>query len=170
VQTGRSGRTAFGAAHTAPTRVSPRRAPRIVQDGRRLMGLGLLVLLPLLLAGCTSRAPASMSGQWLGAYNCDGGLIGLTIEIGEAIGEHVPATFSFYALPSNPDVPNGRFWMGGRFVGNDRLVLTAGGWLNRPPGYDLLDLDGTLSADRRTYSGLVVGSVDCTGFLVSKGG
>ena len=134
------------------------------------MGLGLLALVSLLLlAGCTSRTPASLSGPWLGAYTCGDGLTGLTLEIGEPLGDHVPATFSFYALPSNPDVPNGRFWMGGSFVGDDRLVLTAGGWLERPPGYELLDLDGTLSEDRRTYSGLVVGSTDCTGFFVSRG-
>jgi hypothetical protein len=132
------------------------------------MGLVVLILL-LLLAGCTSRAPASISGEWRGAYTCGGGLIGLTLEIGEPLGEHVPATFAFYALPSNPDVPNGRFWMGGRFVGNDRLVFTAGDWLDRPTGHDLLDLDGTLSADGRTYSGLVVGSTDCVGFFVSRG-
>jgi hypothetical protein len=59
--------------------------------------------------------------------------------------------------------------MGGSLVGNDRLVLTAGGWLDRPPGHELLDLDGTLSADGRTYSGLVVGSTDCVGFFVSRG-
>ncbi len=95
-------------------------------------------------------------------------MVGLTLDIGEAIGEHVPATFSFYALPSNPGVPNGAFWMGGRLSGNERLILMAGGWLEQPPGYDLLDLDGTLSADGRTYSGVVVGSADCTGFFVSK--
>jgi hypothetical protein len=132
------------------------------------MGLVLLILLPLL-AGCTSRAPASISGEWRGAYTCSGELIGLTLEIGEPLGAYVPATFSFYALPSNPDVPNGQFWLGGSFVGNDRLVFTAGGWLDRPDGVDLLDLDGTLSADRRTYAGLVVGSTDCTGFFVSRG-
>jgi hypothetical protein len=133
------------------------------------VGPAVLALVALLLAGCASPGPASISGEWRGAYTCGGGLIGLTLEIGEPLGDHVPATFSFYALPSNPDVPNGRFWMGGSFVGNDRLVLTAGGWLNRPPGHELLDLDGTLSTDRRTYSGLVAGSTDCTGFFVSRG-
>lgn len=135
---------------------------------RRLGLLGLVALVPLLLAGCSSRAPASISGQWLGAFTCGDGLTGLTLDIGAPLGEHVPATFSFYALPSNPGVPNGRFWMGGSFTGNERLVLTAGGWLQQPAGFELLDLDGTFSADRRTYSGVVVGSTDCTGFFVSK--
>jgi hypothetical protein len=169
VRTGRHRRTSFGAPQAAPTLSAPRRARRIVGGGRRLVRLGLLVLVPLLLAGCTSRTPASISGEWRGAYTCSGVLIGLTLEIGEPLGDHVPATFASYALPSNPDGPDGRFWMGGSFVGNDRLVFTAGGWLDRPDGADLLDLDGTLSADRRTYSGLVVGSADCTGFFVSRG-
>jgi hypothetical protein len=141
---------------------------RLAMTRQRLVPLGLLALVALLLAGCASRAPASISGQWLGAYTCGEGLIGLTLDIGEPLGEHVPATFSFYALPSNPGVANGRFWMGGSFTGNERLSLAAGGWLQQPPGYELLDLDGTFSADRRTYSGVVVGSADCTGFFVSK--
>jgi hypothetical protein len=62
-------------------------------------------------------------------------------------------------------LPNGRFWMGGSFTGHERLVLTAGGWLQQPPVYELLDLDGTFSADQRTYSGVVVGSAECTGFF-----
>jgi hypothetical protein len=168
VRTERNGTTSLGAPQAAPTRAAPRRSLPLV-GGRRLLGLGLLVLVPLLLAGCSSRNAASVSGEWRGAYSCGGELIGLTLEIGEPLGEHVPATFSFHALPSNPDVPNGRFWMGGSFVGNDRLIFTAGGWLTRPPGHDLLDLDGALSTDRRTYSGLVVGSTDCTGFFVSRG-
>ena len=162
-------RTSFGEPPAALAAAGSR--PRsTVTAGRRLVGLGLLALVPLLLlAGCTSRAPGSLSGQWLGTYTCGDGLIGLTLEIGEPLGDHVPAMFSFYALPSNPDVPNGRFWMGGSFTGNDRLVLTAGGWLEQPTGYELLDLDGTLSRDRQTYSGLVVGPTTCTGFFVSRG-
>jgi hypothetical protein len=135
---------------------------------RRLLRLVLVLLVPLLLSACASRSPESIAGQWRGAYMCGDGLIGLTLDIGEPLGEHVPATFNFYALPSNPGVPNGAFWMGGSFSGNERLVLAAGGWLEQPPGYELLDLDGTLSADRRTYSGIIVGSPDCTGFFVSK--
>jgi hypothetical protein len=135
---------------------------------RRLLRLVLVLLVPLLLSACASRSPESIAGQWRGAYMCGDGLIGLTLDIGEPLGEHVPATFTFYAVPSNPGVPNGSFWMGGSFSGSERLVLNAGGWLEQPTGYELLDLDGTLSADRRTYSGHVVGSPDCTGFFVSK--
>ncbi len=135
---------------------------------RRLACLGLPMLVLLLLSACSSQAPVSTSGQWLGAYTCGGDLIGLTLDLGEPLGEHVPATFSFYGLPSNPNVPSGRFWMGGTFTGSDRLVLTAGGWLEQPPGHELLDLDGTFSANRRTYSGVVLGSPDCTGFFVTR--
>jgi hypothetical protein len=130
--------------------------------------LALLILVPLLLCGCATPPPVSISGQWLGAFTCGDGLTGLTLDIGEPLGEHVPATSSFYALPSNPGVPSGRFWMGGSLMANDRLVLQAGGWLEQTSGAEMFDLDGTLSADRRTYSGLVVGSTECTGFFVSK--
>jgi hypothetical protein len=161
--------TRFGAPRAARASARPQRRLGVATGGRRLVGLGLLALLPLLLTSCSSRTSASLAGPWLGAYTCGDGLTGLTLEIGEPLGDHVPATFSFYALPSNPEVPSGRFWMGGRREGDDRLVLTAGGWLDRPAGYELLDLDGTLSEDRRTYSGIVVGSTDCTGFFVSRG-
>jgi hypothetical protein len=135
----------------------------------QFLKLVLSALLLLLLAACSrTAAPAPIAGQWLGAFTCADGLTGLSLAIGEPLGEHVPATFSFYALPSNPGVPSGSFWMGGRFEDGDRLVLTAGGWLEQPPGYELLDLDGTFSADRRTYSGFVIGPADCTGFFVSK--
>lgn len=135
----------------------------------RLARLGLVALLPLLLVACSRTAPpAPVAGQWQGAFTCAEGLIGLTLVIGEPLGTHVPATFSFYALPSNPAVPAGSFWMGGAFEGGDRLILSAGGWLEQPPGYELLDLDGTMSADRRTYSGVVTGSPDCTGFFVTR--
>jgi hypothetical protein len=121
-----------------------------------------------LLVGCAREAPPNLSGEWRGAYTCDQGLTGLTLTFGAPIGDHLPATLAFYPLPGSADVASGSFWMGGAFVGDERLVLTAGGWIEQPTGSELFDLDGVLSEDGRTYTGVVIGGTGCTSFFVSK--
>jgi hypothetical protein len=121
-----------------------------------------------LLVGCAREAPVDLPGEWRGAYTCGHGFAGLTLVFGDMIGDHLPATLRFYPLPSNPDAPSGSFWMGGTFDGAQRLVLTAGGWIEQPAGYESFDLDGVLSEDGRTYTGVVVGGPGCTSFFVSK--
>ena len=145
-----------------------RRTGHEATPSRALRRLLAVTALLLLLAGCAREAPVNLSGEWRGAYTCDHGFAGLTLTFGAMIGDHLPATLGFYPLPGSSDVPSGSFWMGGTFDGRERLVFTAGGWIEQPPGYELFDLDGAMSPDGRTYSGGVIGGSGCTSFFASK--
>ena len=51
---------------------------------------------------------------------------------------------------------------------NRHLYLRAGQWIDRPSNWISCDLDGTVSADGRGYSGRVVACpADCTWFRVA---
>lgn len=122
-----------------------------------------------LLTSCSVGTPVDATGRWAGSYTCSQGITGLTLDIGASIGGLVPATFNFYPLPSNPDVATGSFRMSGELV-DARLVLLAGEWLDQPPAYRTVDLDGVVGHEARTYSGRVVGVAGsaCATFFLSE--
>jgi hypothetical protein len=78
------------------------------------------------------------------------------------------ATFNFYPVPSNPDVPSGSFGMTGTYSPTG-VVLTQDYWIHQPPGYIMVNLFGTLQGDD-IFSGDITGAntAGCTTFSVSK--
>ena len=133
-----------------------------------------LILIVTFLASCTSGGSSNLdatalTGKWRGTYTCAQGLTGLTLSItGDASGT-AEAIFMFYAVPQNPDVPNGSFQMRGVYGSNRSLVFTAdeSDWIENP-GYVTVDLNGTVSANLTTYSGDVSGASSCTTFSLTK--
>lgn len=90
------------------------------------------------------------AGTWIGTYTCRQGVTGLRLEI-SGTATDIKATFNFYPIPENPDVPQGSFAMAGIASGS-RISLTASKWIDQPTGWIMLDLRGSLAPDSRTLN------------------
>jgi len=152
------------AAKTA-TRVGGRKAKILAGStaGVILVGAGIGVAL------ASNHHPASLqaelTGSWVGSYTCAQGLTGLRLDIQAAPGGSATATFNFYALPSNPSVPTGKYTMTGTYSATG-IKLTPSHWVVQPSGYEMVGLDGgPLTHNGNTLSGAVV---SCTTFSVTK--
>jgi len=125
-------------------------------------------------SGCTTFSvgrvrgtPASsvVAGTWVGSYTCAQELTGLRLAVQPAAGDHLIATFNFYAVPNNPSVPSGSFTMTG-FTDRAGVFLNQGHWVSQPPGWTMVNLAGGLpSAGGKTFSGSVIG---CSAFTLTK--
>jgi hypothetical protein len=108
-----------------------------------------------------------LTGTWVGSYTCSQGLTGMRLDIQAARNGSATATFSFYALPSNPGVPSGEFTMNGTYSASG-MKLSPGNWIHQPPGYITAGLDaGPLTSNGKTLSGTVTDSA-CTTFSAGK--
>lgn len=94
---------------------------------------------------------------WEGEYTCAQGLTRLRLEI-----EHDPSTHqvevhnSFWEHPDNPGVPSGSFTMTGRYDPESyEITLEPQKWLEQPPDYVMIGLNGNYSPDEKTLSGTV---------------
>jgi len=127
----------------------------------------VLIALYLAVAAAFSSAVAvaaedasALIGRWHGSYSCNQGRTGLQLLITKADGLAFEGEFAFHALPENPDVPSGRFAVQGALdIASDGVTIDGMRWLEQPPGYQMVNLSGTLSADGRT----IAGTVDFTG-------
>ena len=116
----------------------------------------------------TTTAPAepAVDGVWSGTYTCNQGLTGMKMTITGSSDNNLQATVDFYAVSSNPTVPNGSYAMTGDYSSSGGLVLTPDHWIDQPSGYQMVgfsspgpsggSMQGTVQ-----YSG-------CTAFSVSK--
>lgn len=97
----------------------------------------------------TFVAPDGTIGLWRGTYKCGQGMTGLDLTVEPAPGGGLVAEFYFYAIPSNPEVPSGRFRMSGSVTpsGVVRLLASDDNWIDRPPGYLVVGLVGSISSD-----------------------
>jgi hypothetical protein len=118
------------------------------------------------LKGAESARSSAIGGVWEGHYTCAQGLTGLDLKIsGPGSRGSLSATFSFYPLPSNPDVPVGIYTMRGTYHSASRIVLSGRRWVLAPPGYVMVGLSGRLSGG--TFHGTVHGP-SCTTFSLRK--
>ena len=114
-------------------------------------------------------AVSTVGGTWIGRYRCAQGWTGLELTIAELGEDRIEAEFSFFPLPENPRVPSGRFLMSGSFDARaGRLNLSPGQWLERPPGYRGVGLEGRLDPTAGTLAGRV--SSGCRDFELARKG
>jgi len=110
---------------------------------------------------------SQLTGSWVGSYSCAQGPTGLRLDIQAASGGSATATFTFYALQGNPNVPAGKFTMTGTYSATG-IQLSPGHWLLQPANYEMVGLDGgPLTSDGTTLSGSVT-TPPCTTFSVTK--
>jgi hypothetical protein len=114
-----------------------------------------------------------LNGTWDGSYICRQGLTKLRLVIEAKSTTEINAVFLFSPHPQNPNVPSGRFRMVGTLeVFNssdipDLLDLKATAWINRPSGYETVDLRGDISKSQRKITGNVI-TPGCSTFEVIK--
>lgn len=111
---------------------------------------------------------AAMAGQWMGTYTCSQGLTGLTLSVSAGTDDKLTGRFSFYAVPANPGVPAGSYTMTGTYYPGGSFSLTGQTWINQPPGFEQVDLTGTIQAGGTELAGTVP---QCgSAFTLSKSG
>jgi hypothetical protein len=102
------------------------------------------------------RAADTPDGVWVGRYHCGQGETGLTLTIQTQATGGLRALFHFYAVQTNPSVPEGCYTMSGTFdpVGKG-IYFIAKDWLLRPDGYVTVDLSGRIAATGDDMRGAV---------------
>jgi hypothetical protein len=128
--------------------------------------------LPARLGSGAAGAPAASgygpAGRWVGTYHCYQGETDLELEITDTGRGDLEAVFRFGVDSAMPAMRSGSFRMRGNTDGT-KVWLTGAAWIDRPPGYQMVDLIGRLGADRpsTTLSGTVSGS-GCTFFQLTR--
>lgn len=115
-------------------------------------------------ASAKERSPA---GTWVGTYTCRQGLTGLRLDIAAAEGNSLTATFAFYAIDSNPDVPSGKFTMRGTYS-DAGIELIQETWVQQPAGYEMVDLRSGPFANGDTSLAGEVMTDGCTTFSLDR--
>ncbi|MFJ5532947.1 protein kinase [Streptomyces sp. NPDC093261] len=119
----------------------------------------------------TPSSPAAnvvgLSGQWSGSYVCNQGITGLVLTIEQHDDGTAEAVFAFYPAPSNPQVPRGSFAMAGT-VQNGVLTLRATHWINQPPGYLTVDLQGSYDTSTPNHLDGRIYGPNCTTFSADR--
>jgi hypothetical protein len=80
----------------------------------------------------------------------------------------VSAVFHFFSPLSNPGLPTGTYAMSGTFDEGSRLLRLGGvSWINRPDGYDMVPLQGTINSDGSLFTGKIEFQ-DCQKFTLKR--
>ena len=96
--------------------------------------------------------------SWTGSYKCSQGVTDLNLSL-----------FSFSKSAENEKVYNltaqfdfkfntlsGSYLMSGTYnIENKSLTLKPNKWIKQPSGYEMVPLDGVISADLKSYSGII---------------
>ena len=111
-----------------------------------------------------SAMPFADGQTWNGSYVCVQGPTGVALHISHVAGNNVDAVFDFTV----PAAPNGKYKMSGVYEPAPRhLRLNPGDWIARPKGYGPVPVDATVSADAKSYVGVIDAS-GCSTFAVRR--
>jgi hypothetical protein len=91
--------------------------------------------------------------RWRGHYFCAQGKTDLDLRVTAVNGEKIHAVFDF---THHPTAVHGSYTLNGHRKPGDRWIkLEPDHWLEQPPGYVMVGLEGLLSADGRSFSGRI---------------
>ncbi len=80
----------------------------------------------------------------------------------------VTGIFHFYKTPNNTSVPTGTYAMSGVFDEKTRELRLGGvSWINRPEGYDMVPLKGSISENNQEFRGRIEFQ-DCQNFTLKR--
>ena len=115
----------------------------------KMMRRGVSLLLSLALLGALLVVPAQAAppmeeilGVYEGYYYAAQGQTGVTLSVYQENGQ-VKALFDFYNLPDRTNAKEGKFYMDVRYE-NGEYFFDATEWIERPSGYNTVDLQLTL--------------------------
>ena len=103
----------------------------------------------------TSANAGTITGKWIGNYECLQGTTGVTLTLTGSQDGLVEGIFLFYPTPSNPNAATGRFIVRGSYFSDGSLVLGRGAWIERPDNYIAVSLRGKVDSTLSTFSGVV---------------
>lgn len=137
--------------------------------------IGLEAGAPIQASSPAPDLPFRMGDRLTGTYTCNQGKTNLTLVIEQVDGTEVDAVFEF-SFAGSPVLANGTrefdpaegsFRMHGTYDAKTRaLRLQRREWIEQPPRYSMVDLDGRF--DRKgKYAGKVEGFGGCTTFEVT---
>jgi hypothetical protein len=119
-------------------------------------------------AGADTKPPA-IAGEWTGKYICTQGVTALRLTIAQGQGQAITATFNFGPLPENPEVPKGAYRMEGAYDPATRHMKLSGvKWIDAPPDYVMVGLDGRMTQSGDAIVGDVPDLFGCTDFEVRR--
>ncbi|HRD45672.1 MAG TPA: hypothetical protein PLF78_04220 [Caulobacter sp.] len=117
----------------------------------------------------------AIDGVYTGAYICAQGPTFLELTVDSDHDGGVKAVFRFASGEwdggQNLTVPPGKFAMRGRFQYGGKMALFGDYWIQQPPDYGMVNLDGVI--EQRTdgklvYYGRVTGAPSCSEFHVIR--
>ena len=130
------------------------------------------IAVALAIAGSAGSAQAQddrYAGEWTGKYVCAQGVTGMRLVVTATGAGGARAVAHFFAVPENPDVPEGCFSLTGLFdKPSGQFSLRRAHWIVRPRGYGMADLVGTVDAKGESFGGRVVGPRGCSTFSLTR--
>jgi hypothetical protein len=115
----------------------------------------------------TDANPFRRGDVWVGQYVCSQGVTELRFHVAGVRGDRVRAVFDFHHVPSGAV---GRYEMRGTwYPAERRAVFVAGAWIDQPPGYITVDMEGRVHPDGRRFGGqIVTDSPGCSWFRLVR--
>jgi len=105
----------------------------------------------------SEQALNNIIGIWRGTYDADQGRTGLTLTVAKADNAY-KSVFDFYNLPGKSNAANGKYNMNVSYnTSTGRYFLEGYEWIDRPPNYGFVNLDGIL-IEEDVFSGTLNGS------------
>jgi hypothetical protein len=131
-----------------------------------------IISVALAVAGSARSAAAQddrYAGEWTGKYVCAQGVTGMRLVVTATGAGGARAVAHFFAVPENPDVPEGCFSLTGLFDKvSGQFSLRRAHWIMRPRGYGMADLLGTVDAKGESFGGRLVGPRGCSTFSLTR--
>lgn len=91
-----------------------------------------------------ASARAFLNGTWEGTYRCRQGLTGMKLTVFVVDDHEVEATFEFFPVKSNPNVPRGSYVVEGTYTATG-FTLQPDHWIKRPGDYIMVGLEASFS-------------------------
>jgi serine/threonine protein kinase len=112
------------------------------------------------------ETPFAALQAWDGFYVCGQGKTNLTLRVESVAGRTVNVVFDFFVPTSGV---RGSFKMAGPYdPATRKLKLKPGAWVQRPPNYETVPIEGVVSPDGATYAGRVL-NPRCSTFTTTLG-
>ena len=120
-------------------------------------------------AGNAAAQDSRYAGEWTGKYICGQGVTGMRLVVTATGAGGARAVAHFFAVPENPDVPEGCFSLTGLFDKmSGQFSLRHEHWIMRPRNYGMADLDGKVDEKGEDFGGRLVGPRGCTTFSLTR--
>ncbi|HSQ61971.1 MAG TPA: hypothetical protein VLM85_02105 [Polyangiaceae bacterium] len=107
------------------------------------------------------EAVPGLVGEWRGSYECAQGATNLALHV-TRVSPEVAAVFEFSHEGSGA---SGAYELRGQLGGSGEVSLVPTGWIDRPPGYVMVGMRGTVSGD--VFRGTIT-EPSCRGFQVRR--